>query len=48
MRECRRRVGKKEVREARENNMVQWVYERLSMCHLISDALVVLDVLHWR
>ena len=40
------RVGKKE-REGRENDMVWWVYEILDRCHLISGALVVLDVLHW-
>ena len=38
----------KERREGRESDMVWWVYERLYMCHFISGALVVLDVLHWR
>ena len=39
--------GKKE-REGRESDRVWWVYERSDTCHLISGALVVLDVLHWR
>ena len=43
-RECRRR--EKERREGRESYMVWWVYERLYTCHLISGALVVLDVLY--
>ena len=45
-REGRRR--EKERREDRESDMVWWVYGRVYMCHLISGALVVLDVLHWR
>ena len=42
-----RRVRRKE-REGRESDMVWWVYERFDTCHLISGALVVLDVLHLR
>ena len=42
-----RRVVRKE-REGRESDIVWWVYEKSDTCHLISGALVVLDVLHWR
>ena len=45
-RKCRRR--EKEMREGRESDIVWWVYGRVYMCHSISGALVVLDVLHLR
>ena len=38
----------RERRAFRESDMLWWVYEILYMCHLISGALVILDVLHWR
>ena len=42
------RLGGREVKGVRESDRVWWVYEKSDTCHLISGALVVLDVLHWR